>query len=153
MIRLSYPNRSLWVPVSVNNSIKPFSVILYTNSQSGAIWHSWCPIKSPIKEWSLFFSGNFSPFTHLFKFNYNFISNVRSLLVVFTANFCNLSCFLVTYSTTYHYCSRLLSAPFIFLVQNLLIWCKSVSKILIVICFWCSVYILLFIYSCMICNH
>ena len=46
-------------------------------------------------------------------------SNVRSLLVLFTANFCNLSCFLVTYSTTYHYCSRLLSAPFIFLVHFL----------------------------------
>ncbi len=78
-------------------------------------------------------------------------SNVRSLLVLFTANFCNLSCFLVTYSTTYHYCSRLLFAPFIFLVQNLLIWCKFVSKILIII-FWCSVYIPLFLCSCTICN-
>lgn len=65
-------------------------------------------------------------------------SNVRSLLVVFTANFCNLSCFLVTYSTTYHFCFCFLFALFIFLVQNLLIWC--------------SVYIPLFLCSCTICN-
>ena len=56
-------------------------------------------------------------------------------MVVFTANFCNLSCFLLTYSTTYHFCFCFLFAPVLFLVQNLLIWCKFVSKILIIIFF------------------
>ena len=56
-------------------------------------------------------------------------SNVRSLLVVFTANFCNLSCFLLTYSTTYHFCFWFLFAPFFFGVH-------LVPLFAIIICFW-----------------
>ena len=58
-------------------------------------------------------------------------SNVRSLLVVFTANFCNLSCFLVAYSTIYHFCFWFLFAPFCFGVH-------LVPLSAIIIWFWLS---------------
>ena len=56
-------------------------------------------------------------------------------MVVFFPYFSIFLWYLVAYPNTYNFCFSLYLAPILFLVQNLLIWCKFVSKILIIIFF------------------